>query len=136
MKVLEHVAIVADDPDSLADWYCDNLGFELLSKGTVVLGDTEIDYHFLGLSGGALLEILNSNGKARTRKEDDDAGIRHIAFLVEDMDASRRDLREKGIEVEPTRELPNGTKLTFFRDPEENILQLVYRTAPVRPWLA
>jgi len=55
---------------------------------------------------------------------------------VEDMDASRRDLQEKGIEVGPIRELPNGTKLTFFRDPEENILQLVYRTAPVRPWLA
>lgn len=136
MKVLEHVAVVADDPESLAGWYCEKLGFELLSKGTVVLGDTEISYHFLGLSGGALLEILNSNGKPRTRKEDDDAGIRHIAFLVEDMDASRRDLEEKGIEVGPIRELPNGTKLTFFRDPEENILQLVYRTAPVRPWLA
>ncbi len=51
MKVLEHVAIVADDPESLADWYCQTLGFELLSKGTVVLGDTEISYHFLGLSG-------------------------------------------------------------------------------------
>jgi glyoxylase I family protein len=136
MKVLEHVAIVADDPESLADWYCQTLGFELLSKGTVVLGDTEISYHFLGLSGGALLEILNSNGKERTRKEDDDAGIRHIAFLVEDMDASCRSLQEKGIEVGPTRELPNGTKLVFFRDPEDNILQLVFRTAPVRPWLS
>lgn len=136
MKVLEHVAVVADDPESLADWYCRTLGFELLSKGTVVLGDTEIDYHFLGLSGGALLEILNSNGKPRTRKEDDDAGIRHIAFLVEDMDASCRDLQEKGVEIGALRELPNGTKLAFFRDPEENILQLVYRTSPVRPWLA
>ncbi len=135
MKALEHAAIIADDPAGLADWYCKTLGFELITKGDLVLDGKEMTYHFLGLSGGALLEILPSNKKSRTKKAADDAGIRHIAFLVENFEASCQSLQEKGLQLGPARELPDGTKLVFFPDPEGNLLQLVYRTKPLRSWL-
>jgi glyoxylase I family protein len=135
MKSLEHAAIVADDPEALANWYCTTLGFELIAKGELVLGGKEITYRFLGLSGGALLEILPSNKKPRSSKDPDDAGIRHLAFLVDDFEDSCQFLREKGLDLGAERELPDGTKLVFFPDPEGNLLQLVYRAETLRSWL-
>ena len=135
MKALEHAAIIADDPEALVDWYCTTLGFELISKGDLVLDGNQLTYHFLSLPGGALLEILPSNQKSRSKKAPDDAGIRHLAFLVEDFEASCQSLREKGLDLGTERELPDGTKLVFFPDPEGNLLQLVYRTKALRPWL-
>ena len=132
MKALEHAAIFADDQEALVDWYCTTLGFELISKGD--LGN-QLTYYFLGLPGGALLEILPSNKKSRSKKVPDDAGIGHLAFLVEDFEGMCQSLREKGLDLGTVGERPDGTKLVFFPDPEGNLLQLVYRTKALRPWL-
>jgi len=132
MKALEHAAIFADDQEALVDWYCTTLGFELISEGD--LGN-QLTYYFLGLPGGALLEILPSNKKSRSKKVPDDAGIGHLAFLVEDFEGFCQSLREKGLDLGTVGERPDGTKLVFFPDPEGNLLQLVYRTKALRPWL-
>jgi glyoxylase I family protein len=54
--------------------------------------------------------------------------MRHIAFLVENLDALIEDLTAKGIAVEPVRvdEL-TGQRFTFFADPDGLPIELYER---------
>ena len=52
-------------------------------------------------------------------------GLRHLAFHVEDIEATVAWLRDQGIETEPIREdKVNGGRFTFFRDPDDLPLEL------------
>ncbi len=80
ITALEHVAIVSADPNSLAEWYTETLGLEVLSK------DEESSTYFLGVPGGGIFEILPSNDRPRPEATDDDVGIRHVAFTVDEFE--------------------------------------------------
>lgn len=46
-------------------------------------------------------------------------GLRHLAFAVEDVDATVQWLQTKGIQTEPVRlDTFTGKKMTFFQDPD------------------
>jgi glyoxylase I family protein len=46
-------------------------------------------------------------------------GLRHLAFQVHDIDAAVRELKDKGVEVEPVRvDEYTRKKFTFFSDPD------------------
>ncbi len=122
IQSIEHVAVVADDPKALAEWYCGTLRFEMVESRK------DSQTYFIGLSGGGVLEILPSNKASRTDQDARDAGIRHIALTVEDFDAVYQNLAERGIAFAgPKVDLPDGTQMDFFPDPEGNILQLIFR---------
>jgi glyoxylase I family protein len=126
IKAIEHIAIVAADPPSLARWYCDTLGFETAH------GSDEDRTYFLRLPEGGILEILPSNDRTPIHHAGDDAGIRHIALKVEDFQAARQTLEDRGVTfVGPSHRSPTGTRFDFFPDPEGNLLQLVYRPEPL-----
>ena len=122
IRSIEHVAVVADDPEALAKWYCETLGFEMVEARK------DSQTYFIGLAGGGVLEILPSNQAGRTDPDARDAGIRHIALSVEDFDAVHQGLGERGIAFAgPKLDLPDGTQMDFFPDPEGNLLQLINR---------
>ncbi len=124
---LEHVAIVADDPRALADWYCTALGCE------IAIADETYSTYFVAVPGTGVLEILPSSDRPRMEAEGDDAGIRHIAFTVADFEEACQHIKEQGIELlQPISVSSTGTKLAFFPDLEGNILQFVYRPKPLR----
>ncbi len=54
------------------------------------------------------------------------AGIRHLAFTVTDFAAAHHYLEKRGIVFFEIREAVT-MKLAFFRDPEGNILHLMWR---------
>ena len=61
----------------------------------------------------------------------DHPGFRHLALTVSDFDAALNDLRERGVkEFFDNRQSDRG-KLIFFRDPEGNILHLMWRPKPL-----
>ena len=50
-------------------------------------------------------------------------GLRHLAFKVENVDDTVKELNGKGIETEPVRlDDYTGKKMTFFHDPHKNVL--------------
>ena len=55
----------------------------------------------------------------------------HIAFYVEDMDASEAVLKEKGIPYHRQSSRERGTSQMFFRDPEGWLLELGSRATPM-----
>jgi glyoxylase I family protein len=120
IKGVEHVAIATTDPQKLADWYIQNLNFApLLDTGTTV---------YIRSPNSVILEFVkadHSPSKPRIR----DAGLRHIAFAVDDLEAAHAQLKSAGVDFEPAPVLLPGMRLLFFRDPEGNYLHLIQRDA-------
>jgi glyoxylase I family protein len=118
IKGVEHIAIATTDPQKLAQWYVDHLNFSpLLDTGNTV---------YIKSANSVVLEFVKSETvppKPLIR----DAGLRHIAFSVDDLDAAYTELQAAGIEFEPAPIVLPGMRLFFFRDVEGNYLHLVQR---------
>ena len=105
-------------PVPLTEWYTATLDFEVLSK------DEESSTYFLGVPGGGIFEILPSNERPRPEATDDDAGIRHVGFTVDEFEPTCQELRRRGIEFSRMAAgSAEETQMAFFPDPEGNILQ-------------
>lgn len=119
---LEHTAIASPDPEKLAQWYADHLGFHINYRyaGNV----------FVKAANGTMLEIIPSEGP-RAAQNLKDPGIRHLAIEVDDFDAAYRHLQSKGVHFvgEPINN--QGNRLVFFTDAEGNYLHLLKRPVPL-----
>jgi catechol 2,3-dioxygenase-like lactoylglutathione lyase family enzyme len=125
---IEHLAIAAKDPQRLADWYAEVLGF-----ATIARNDQTPPTLLVAGPSGAVIEIMPDNGVDRTDHAWADPGIRHIALRVDDLDRERERLEALGIEsARPGGEAMGGGRLWNFADPEGNVLQIVERPAGFR----
>jgi glyoxylase I family protein len=137
IRSVEHVAIAAKNTEALARWYCDTLGFRVVvpgrSQAAGMGGQGGQGTWFVGPpEGGAVVEIIPAGDAPRTDHAPDDAGMRHIAFTVDDFDAVYNALVAK--QVPFTGDVigaPGERRIAFFTDPEGNLLQLVYRPQPL-----
>jgi len=122
---IEHSAIASPDPEKLARWYVDTLGFEISyfsekSKTT-----------FVRAANGAMIEIIRSDDKPRPATEMRTAGLRHLAISVSDFEAAYRHLQANRVNLLTEPETKSGASLVFFTDPDGNILHLVRREKPL-----
>lgn len=118
LKILtiDHIAINIIDFDKSVDFYGRVLGFKQLQ--TVNCGDFDITY--FQLPNGSRLELFNYHGRNnRPPHEESDAGLRHIAFQVEDVASHEKFLITEGVDITlSTCELPNlGARVLLFKDP-------------------
>lgn len=123
---LEHPAIAAADSDALAQWYCDIFGFRIVYRS-----DAKPSAYLLKLGHGSMdgkmLEILPAESKQRQDYEQKGIGLRHLGITVKDFDQVVDYLSQKKIELFNRVDTFDGGKLIFFRDPEENLLHLIWR---------
>ena len=113
---VDHIAINVFDIDKSIDFYTHILGLKRLQ--TVDCGAFDITY--IELPKGSRLELFDYHAKNHVNpREESEAGLRHIAFEVEDVAAHEKSLRAKGVEITlPTCELPNlGARVLLFLDP-------------------
>lgn len=126
IKGIEHIGIAARDTTALADWYCETLGFRIVSRSD----DTPPSY-FVAAPNGTMLEVISANQAPRTEHDPRDAGIRHICIGVEDFEETVAELKGKRVTFTgEVIDLPSGGKVVFFTDPEGNLLHLVHRPEP------
>lgn len=118
---IEHTAIAARDSQALADWYINLFGFRI-----VYSSGTNPPVYMLKAPDGTMLEILPAEGGQMSEYTTKQAGIRHLAFTVTDFAAAHHYLEKRGIVFFEIREAAT-MKLAFFRDPEGNILHLMWR---------
>ncbi len=119
---LEHTAIASPDPQSLARWYVDILGFRInYNSGRSV---------FVKAPNGSMLEIITAEGD-RSQQTLKTPGIRHLAVAVGDFDATYAELRSKGVRFLDEPVLHKGNKVVFFADPDGNYLHLIERETPL-----
>jgi len=122
---IEHTAIASPDPEKLAHWYVDCLGFTInyQSKNSRTV--------FVRTPEGSMIEIIEAASPAAAPAQMNDAGLRHLALKVTDFPDAVRRLQEKGVAflTEPIEK--GGTATVFFRDPDGNILHLLHRQSPL-----
>ena len=121
---LEHAAIASSNPEKLALWYVEHLGFTInyfspASKTT-----------FVKAPNGSMFEIIVSDGErpAATLRT---PGLRHLAIAVDNFEDDYEWLKAKGVEFLTEPEIKGGNKVVFFTDPDGNILHLIQREKPL-----
>ena len=118
----EHTALASPEPQKLAQWYVDTLGFRI---------NYEYDgNYFVRASDGTMLEIIPSQGDAVATSMRT-PGIRHLAVAVTDFDAGHEDLKTKGVHFLTDVMDVKGNRLVFFSDCDGNILHLIARPQPL-----
>ncbi len=119
---VEHTAIASPDPERLAAWYVEKLGFRINYRyaGNV----------FVKAPDGAMLEIIPSEGE-RAQQRMKDPGFRHLAIKVSDFDAAYARLKEAGVNLLGEPAEIQGNRLAFFTDADGNYLHLIQRSTPL-----
>ena len=123
LKRIHHIAIIAKDYAACKQFYTEILGFEVVQE----VYRAERDSYKLDLALDGLYQIeLFSFPDFRPRGSyPEAAGLRHLAFLVDDVDAWIVHLRNKGVVVQDRRiDEFTGKKFTFFDDPSGQPLEL------------
>jgi glyoxylase I family protein len=120
MARLEHFAIYAADSTTLKDFYVTALGMTVaLASGGDPPG------YFLADEQGMALEII---GRPPGEVNVNQRWVCHVAFWVDDVAARKADLERRGINFETeTAADTESIKTVFFRDPEGNRCQLIWR---------
>jgi glyoxylase I family protein len=122
----EHTAIAAHDSKTLADWYIRMFGLRVVHDN----GKTPPTY-LLRAPDGTVIEILPAFSGEKIDYVQTHAGLRHLALTVSDFDTALNYLRERGIDQFFDLRQSEESKLIFFRDPEGNILHLLWRAKPL-----
>lgn len=121
-KGLEHTAIASPDPEKLARWYVEYLGF--------IVNYTYAGNYFVKAANGTMLEIIPSEGSPAPQKMKD-PGIRHLAIQVDDFDAAHAKLQQLGVTFVTEPYATQGNRLVFFADGDGNFLHLIHREKPL-----
>ncbi len=123
--VLHHVGLSCDDPIAIEKWYTEHFGF----KRTRVYAPGPDQVVMIGVDG-VYLELFKSTGPRPFPKAAgagcEYSGIRHLAFLVDDLDAKIQELGEHCVTLGPIdfSEFIKGERTAWVADPEGNIIEL------------
>ena len=123
IKAIHHVAILTDDYERSKAFYMDVLGFTALKE---TYREERNSYKLdLCINGHYQVELFSFPESKPRASYPEQKGLRHLAFAVDDLDSSVKELVSKGVEVEPIRtdELTNK-RFCFFYDPNGQPLEL------------
>ena len=117
-----HIAVISSDWDKAREFYVEKLGFQLIRE---VYRPAQQDYLRMLRQGDTTIELFIRPDAPDRVTNPEAMGLRHLAFLVEDIEPAVAWLNSMGIETEPIREdTVNGGRFTFFKDPDGLPLEL------------
>ena len=122
LNIVHHIAIIVSDYNLSKDFYVNKLGFSIIRENyRPERNDWKLDLQ----CGNIELEIFGvSNPPARVSNPEA-CGLRHLAFRVDDVETTVKELEALGIPCEPIRtDEFTGKKMTFFKDPDGLPLEL------------
>ena len=114
---IHHVAIICSDYALSKHFYVDILGLKVVQE---VYREERKSYK-LDLSVGGLyqIELFSFENPPARPSRPEAAGLRHLAFEVDDVAAVAAQLNAKGVETEAVRiDEYTGKQVTFFADPD------------------
>jgi len=128
MKALkiEHIGIAVKDIEAALKFYAEILGLKL--EGEEVVAEQKVKTAFLpvGDTEVELLESTEADGPIAKFIEKRGEGFQHIAFKVDDLEATLRELEEKGIRlIDRKPRIGAGNKKIAFLHPKSTFGVLV-----------
>jgi glyoxylase I family protein len=123
IQAIHHIAIICSNYTVSKKFYTEVLGFSIKQE---VFREERNSYKLdLTLNGTYVIELFSFPAPAARPSRPEAAGLRHLAFAVNDIDAAIGDLNSKGVHTEPVRvDEFTGKKFTFFQDPDGLPLEL------------
>ncbi len=134
---LDHVAIAADDPAALVQWYHRVLGLVVHAEAgpldgalhkTYLIGPPGAGGPGRGIAQGMMMEIMPRNDSPRQERTIRQPGISHVAWVVSDFDLALAHLKESSVKfLGEIVQAIGGGRLISFADAEGNMMQIVER---------
>lgn len=116
-NAIHHVAIICSDYPTSKHFYTQVLGLKVIAENYREARDSyKLD---LALPDGSQVELFSFPGAPNRPSFPEAQGLRHLAFLVDDVDQVKAYLESNYVEVEPIRiDEFTGKAFTFFQDPD------------------
>ncbi|CNH64793.1 putative lyase [Yersinia thracica] len=123
IRQVHHIAIIGSDYQASKKFYCEILGFSLLSEVYREARDSwKAD---LALNGQYTIELFSFPSPAPRPSRPEACGLRHLAFQVDDIELAIQELDAAGVICEAVRIDPyTQSRFTFFNDPDGLPLEL------------
>ncbi len=117
LKHVHHIAIICSDYQKSKWFYTEVLGFTVLRE---VYRESRQSYKLdLALDGQYIIELFSFPNPPDRLSNPEASGLRHLAFAVEDIEASITKLERFNVQVEPIRvDEYTRKRFTFLRDPD------------------
>lgn len=117
LNSVHHIAIIVSNIEKAREFYIKKLGFEAIRENyRKERDDWKLD---LRVDEYTELEIFAEKNPPKRVNRPEACGLRHLAFRVESVEETVKELDEIGIECEPIRtDTYTGEKMTFFFDPD------------------
>lgn len=123
IRQVHHIAIIGSDYQASKKFYCEVLGFSLMSE--VYREPRDSWKADLALNGEYLIELFSFPAPAPRPSRPEACGLRHLAFQVDDIELAVRELEAAGVICEAIRIDPyTESRFTFFNDPDGLPLEL------------
>jgi glyoxylase I family protein len=118
LNSLHHVAVICSDYLKSKDFYTSMLGLEIIRETyRAERNSYKLD---LALEGRFVIELFSFDKPPARPSRPEAAGLRHLAFEVDDLEEACQHLRSNGIGYEDIRvDTLTGKKFTFFKDPDD-----------------
>lgn len=123
---IHHIAIICTDYEVSKHFYVEKLGFKILAE--VYRAERKSYKLDLAVNGTYQIELFSFENPVARPSRPEAAGLRHLAFEVDDVQAVSIVLNEQGIVTEPIRiDEFTGKQFTFFTDPDGLPLEIYQR---------
>lgn len=128
LRSIHHVAIICSNYAISKRFYTEVLGLTVIAEH---YREARRSYKLdLALPEGGQLEPFSFPEAPPRPSRPEAQGLRHLAFLVDDVAASKAALEAQGLDVEPIRvDEYTGRRFTFLADPDGLPLEL-YEATP------
>lgn len=117
INAIHHIAIICSNYEKSKWFYTGILGFTLIRE---IYREERRSYKAdLSVNGLYQIELFSFPDPPKRVSGPEAAGLRHLAFEVDDMDKTVRLLGQKNIIAEPVRmDETTGKRFTFIADPD------------------
>lgn len=122
LKEIHHIAIINSNLEKSKHFYIDILGLKLIRE---VYRKERDDYKLDLQIGNCEIELFIIKDRPARQSYPESYGLRHLAFKVDDIEATVLELERQGVKCEAIRldEITNK-RMTFFFDPDNQPLEL------------
>ena len=116
LNKIHHIAIICSDYQKSKDFYISILGAKVIQETY----RAERESYKLDLSiANSHIELFSFPNSPQRVSNPEACGLRHLAFEVNEIENTIKELQSKNVEVEDIRlDVLTNKKFTFFRDPD------------------
>jgi glyoxylase I family protein len=114
---IHHIAIICSDYERSKQFYSEVLGLKIVQE---IYREARNSYKLdLEVAGQYQIELFSFPDPPARPSRPEAAGLRHIAFEVDDIDEAVKHVTSHHVNVEPVRvDEFTGKRFTFFADPD------------------